>query len=71
MSWFKYIEENQPRIFFFEIEIIKVFFKDFVQIILIKFVALSNASLQEWNVKNGVVIPNPFWFEMNKRLFKS
>ena len=24
---------------------------------------LSHASLQEWNVKNGLVIPNPLWFE--------
>jgi glycosyltransferase involved in cell wall biosynthesis len=27
------------------------------------FVALSNESLKEWNVKNGKVIPNPNWFK--------
>ena len=28
-----------------------------------KFIALSNESLAEWNVKNGIVIPNPIWFK--------
>jgi glycosyltransferase involved in cell wall biosynthesis len=58
----KYIEETQPSKYFFSTKI-KVFFKGFFANSFTKFVALSKASLQEWNVKNGVVIPNPLWFE--------
>lgn len=27
------------------------------------FIALSNESLKEWSVKNGIIIPNPLWIE--------
>ena len=30
------------------------------------FVALSKENLSEWNVKNGVIIPNPIWIENTK-----
>jgi glycosyltransferase involved in cell wall biosynthesis len=59
----KYLEENQPSKYFFSTKI-KAFFKGFFANSFTKFVALSQASLQEWNVKNGAVIPNPLWFEL-------
>jgi hypothetical protein len=32
----------------------------------LKFVALSNVSLAEWDLKNAVVIPNPSWLQSKK-----
>jgi glycosyltransferase involved in cell wall biosynthesis len=31
-----------------------------------KFVVETDESIQEWNIQNGVVIPNPLWFSSNK-----
>lgn len=31
-----------------------------------KFVVETNESIQEWDIQNGVVIPNPLWFSSNK-----
>lgn len=42
---------------------IKSNFKNFGASKFTKFVALSNESLNEWNLKNGIIIPNPLWFE--------
>lgn len=58
----KYLEENQRSKYFFSTKI-KLLFKTFFANTFTKFVALSQASLQEWIVKNGAVIPNPLWFE--------
>lgn len=45
----------------------KYLFKNFCARKFTKFVALSNESLKEWNVKNGIVIPNPSWIETEKK----
>lgn len=45
---------------------IKYKFKDFCSNKFSKFIALSNESMKEWNVKNGVVIPNPSWIHCEK-----
>ena len=58
----KYIEETEPTQYFTSTKI-KMFFKELAANRFTKFVALSKESLKEWNVKNGVVIPNPLWFE--------
>lgn len=58
----KFIKENQNKEFWFFTKM-KLLFKDFSANKFYKFVALSNESLNEWNVKNGVVIANPLWFQ--------
>lgn len=58
----KYIEEKVQAKYFSGAKI-KSFFKEFSANKFAKFVALSKESLKEWNVNNGVVIPNPLWFE--------
>lgn len=58
----KYIEEKEPAKYFTSTKI-KILFKELAARKFTKFVALSQKSLEEWNVKNGVVIPNPLWFE--------
>ncbi|WP_426094922.1 glycosyltransferase family 4 protein [Flavobacterium sp. DSR2-3-3] len=58
----KYIEEKEPTKYFVSTKI-KILFKGLAAKRFTKFVALSKESLEEWNVKNGVVIPNPLWFE--------
>lgn len=58
----KYIEEIKPTQYFTSTKI-KILFKELAAKRFAKFVALSTESLKEWNVKNGVVIPNPLWFE--------
>ncbi len=58
----KYIEENEQSKYFSGTKI-KLLFKEFCANRFFKFVALSNESLKEWNVKNGVVISNPLWFK--------
>lgn len=58
----KYIEEKEPAKYFTSTKI-KILFKELAARKFTKFVALSKESLQEWNVKNDVVIPNPLWFE--------
>jgi glycosyltransferase involved in cell wall biosynthesis len=45
---------------------LKYKFKDFGANKFSKFVALSDESLKEWNVKNGLVIPNPSWLHIEK-----
>lgn len=44
----------------------KYLFKDFCSNKFSKFVALSNENLKEWNLKDGMVIPNPSWMETEK-----
>ena len=58
----KYIEEKELTRYF-ALTKIKILFKELAARKFTKFVALSKESLQEWNVKNGVVISNPLWFE--------
>ncbi|SFE80935.1 glycosyltransferase family 4 protein [Flavobacterium xueshanense] len=58
----KYIEESKVTQYF-ALTKIKILFKQLAARRFTKFVALSKESLKEWNVKNGVVIPNPLWFE--------
>lgn len=59
----KFLKENyvsQTKRYF------KYLFKDFCSNKFSKFVALSNENLKEWNLKDGVVIPNPSWKETEK-----
>lgn len=42
---------------------LKYRFKDFSANKFSKVVVLSNESLKEWNVNNGLVMPNPFWIQ--------
>nr|WP_315253081.1 glycosyltransferase family 4 protein [uncultured Flavobacterium sp.] len=44
---------------------LKYKFKDFGANKFSKLVTLSNESLKEWNVKNGLVISNPSWIQKN------
>lgn len=57
----KYIEEKEQSSFRLPLKI-KAKFKDFSAKKFNKFIALSDESLKEWNLKNGIVIPNPLWF---------
>ncbi len=58
----KFIEENEKIDLLAKfISNIKYRFKDFGARKFTKMVALSEESLKEWNVKNGIVIPNPSW----------
>jgi len=45
---------------------LKYAFKDFCANRFSKFVALSNENLKEWNVNNGLIIPNPSWIRNQK-----
>jgi glycosyltransferase involved in cell wall biosynthesis len=61
----KYIEESHLKtdlISRFK-SFLKYKFKDFSANKFSKLVTLSNESLKEWNVKNGLVIPNPCWIK--------
>jgi glycosyltransferase involved in cell wall biosynthesis len=58
----KYIEENEQATSFFKIKF-RLAFKEFSANRFTTFVALSKQSLKEWNVKNGLIIPNPLWFK--------
>ena len=58
----KYIEEKEQTKYFSATKIIGLF-KAFSANHFTKFVGLSSDSLNEWKVKNGVVIPNPLWFK--------
>lgn len=44
----------------------KYSFKDFCSNKFSKFIALTEESLKEWNVKDGLVISNPTWIESDK-----
>lgn len=61
----KYIVEKEQPNYFFRIKL-KLLFKNFAANRFSKFVALSNESLSEWNVKKGVAIPNPLWFKASQ-----
>jgi glycosyltransferase involved in cell wall biosynthesis len=61
----KHIEEKKT-IHYFSTTKIKAVFKKFFANKFAKFIALSKESLNEWNVKNGIVIPNPLWFETSR-----
>ena len=60
-----YIEEKQKHKFQFSTKL-KLLFKDYSANKFTKFIALSNESLKEWNITNGVIIPNPLWFNTNQ-----
>jgi glycosyltransferase involved in cell wall biosynthesis len=55
------VEKEQAKYFFGTK--IKLLFKELSANKYNKFVGLSKESLKEWNVKNGIVIPNPLWFK--------
>lgn len=61
----KYIEEKEQKKYFSGTKI-KLFFKELSANKFSKFIALSKESLKEWNVKNGVVIPNPLWLKTSR-----
>lgn len=61
----KYIEEKEQAKYFFGTKI-KLLLKELSSKKYNKFVGLSKESLKEWNIKNGVVIPNPLWFKTVK-----
>jgi glycosyltransferase involved in cell wall biosynthesis len=61
----KFIEEKQKDKFQFLTKL-KLLFKDYAANKFTKFVALSDESLKEWNVINGIIIPNPLWFNTNQ-----
>jgi glycosyltransferase involved in cell wall biosynthesis len=58
----KFIKETQNKDFLFFTKL-KLLFKVFSANKFSKFIALSNESLKEWNVENGVVITNPLWLQ--------
>jgi len=58
----KFIEEKQQNKYLSPIRI-KLLFKDILANRFDKFIALSNESLMEWDVKDGLVIPNPVWLQ--------
>jgi glycosyltransferase involved in cell wall biosynthesis len=58
----KYIEENEQANSIFTTKF-KLAFKEFSANRFTKFVALSKQSLKEWNLNNGLIIPNPLWFK--------
>jgi glycosyltransferase involved in cell wall biosynthesis len=64
----KFIEEELQKKNFISklVQKLKYRFKDFGAQKFTKIVALSDESLKEWNVKNGVVIPNPSWIKNKK-----
>jgi glycosyltransferase involved in cell wall biosynthesis len=64
----RFIEEKEIKKSLFRtiISKIKYSFKNIGARKFDKLIALSNESLQEWDVNNGVVIPNPLWFETDK-----
>jgi glycosyltransferase involved in cell wall biosynthesis len=61
----KYVEEKKQSKYFLGTKF-KLAFKAFSANKFTKFVALSKESLKEWNVNNGVVIPNSLWFKASR-----
>lgn len=61
----KYIEEKEQSKYFSGTKV-KSLLKVFSANKFTKFVCLSKFSLKEWNVKNGIVIPNPLWFKASR-----
>lgn len=64
----KFIEEHNTNwnILSKSSQNLKYWFKNFGVQKFTKVVALSEENLKEWNVKNGVVIPNPCWIKSKK-----
>jgi glycosyltransferase involved in cell wall biosynthesis len=64
----KFIEEQDQNTNFISksIQKLKYQFKDFSAQKFTKIVTLSDESLKEWNIENGVVIPNPSWIKSKK-----
>lgn len=64
----KFVEENfSKENYVSQIKrYLKYTFKDFSSNKFSKFIALSKESLKEWNVKNGLIIPNPSWIQSEK-----
>jgi glycosyltransferase involved in cell wall biosynthesis len=64
----KFVEEVQQKTNFVSksIQKSKYRFKDFGAKKITRMVALSDENLKEWNVENGVVIPNPSWIKSKK-----
>jgi glycosyltransferase involved in cell wall biosynthesis len=60
----KFIEEKGQNKYLSSTRI-KLLLKGFSANMFTKFVALSNESLNEWDMKNGLVIPNPLWLQTN------
>ncbi|WP_369752384.1 glycosyltransferase [Flavobacterium sp. WC2409] len=62
----KYIQENKMKAsFFFKgIQFFKYKFKNLGAQKYKRFIALSNESLQEWDVLNYTIIPNPSWLKV-------
>ncbi len=58
----RFVEEYKSRDLFSNL---KYRFKNLVASKFDKFIALSDESLKEWNVKQARIIPNPLWFETN------
>lgn len=57
----KYAEENPQTNHY--LTKIKLKFKEFSANKFTKLIALSPENLKEWDVKNGLVIPNPLWLQ--------
>ena len=64
----KFIEEEVQKTNFVSksIQKLKYRFKDFGVQKFTKTVGLSEENIKEWNVKNGIVIPNPSWIKSKK-----
>ena len=64
----KFIEEEAQKSNFVSksIQKLKYQFKDLGARKFTKVVALSTESLKEWNIENGIVIPNPSWIKGKK-----
>lgn len=61
----KFIEEKEQTKYFSGTSY-KLAFKEFYANKFAKFVTLSNESLKEWNINNGLIISNPLWFEATR-----
>lgn len=61
----KFLELNHKKNFF--LSELKYWFRNYGASKFNKFIALSGASLKEWNLNNGIVIPNPSWNTNNKK----
>lgn len=64
----KFIEEEIQKANFISksLQKIKYRLKDFGVQKFTKIVALSEENLKEWNVENGIIIPNPCWIKSKK-----
>jgi len=64
----KFVEEEVQKTNFVSksLQKIKYRFKDFGVQKFTKIVALSEENLKEWNVENGIIIPNPCWIKSKK-----